>query len=238
MKREQRAAVPFPAGEQVFRRMFTRLGCRGRPPHFQVEFFPYANLTSNIRLEDERAVVRLSDLFRGAPVDVMEALAGTLLAKVYRRRLPRQCEDAYRSFTLDAATRRRLRRVRSARGRKLPDAPRGRTFRLDTLFSRLNRDYFGNRLRRPRLAWSARPWKSQLGIFDPALGQIVLSSRLDRRDVPRSVVEYVLYHEMLHVKHPVRRAACGLQSHSPEFQREERRFRHYARARQFLRQRL
>jgi hypothetical protein len=39
---------------------------------------------------------------------------------------------------------------------------------------------------------------------------------------------------MLHVKHPLRAAACGLQAHSPEFRAEEKRFAHYARARKFL----
>jgi predicted metal-dependent hydrolase len=47
-------------------------------------------------------------------------------------------------------------------------------------------------------------------------------------------VEYVLYHEMLHVKHPIRRAACGLQSHSPEFRREEKCFAEYRKARKIL----
>jgi Predicted metal-dependent hydrolase len=84
------------------------------------------------------------------------------------------------------------------------------------------------------MGWSLRPWRRQLGCFDPALRQIILNSRLDRAGVPRFAVEYVLYHEMLHVRHPIRRAACGLQSHSPEFRAEERRFPHYDRARRFL----
>jgi predicted metal-dependent hydrolase len=64
---------------------------------------------------------------------------------------------------------------------------------------------------------------------------IVINSRLDRESVPACVVEYVLYHEMLHVKHPMKLAACGLQSHSPAFRKEEKRFRQYAKARSVLR---
>jgi hypothetical protein len=62
----------------------------------------------------------------------------------------------------------------------------------------------------------------------------VMNKRLDHAEVPSYAVEFILYHEMLHVKHPLRAAACGLQAHSPEFRAEEKRFAHYARARKFL----
>jgi predicted metal-dependent hydrolase len=102
------------------------------------------------------------------------------------------------------------------------------------MFDRLNRLYFEGALRRPRIGWSRRAWRSQLGSFDPALGQIVLSSQLDDPRVPAFVVEFILFHEMLHVKHPVRRASCGLQAHSAQFRREERRYPHFDEARRFL----
>jgi hypothetical protein len=39
---------------------------------------------------------------------------------------------------------------------------------------------------------------------------------------------------MLHVKHPLRVARCTLEIHSSEFRREEKRYAHYERARQYL----
>jgi len=47
-------------------------------------------------------------------------------------------------------------------------------------------------------------------------------------------VEYVLYHEMLHVKHPTRRSGCSLVSHSSEFRAEEKLFPEFERARKVL----
>jgi len=47
-------------------------------------------------------------------------------------------------------------------------------------------------------------------------------------------VEYVLFHEMLHVKHPTRRSGCSLVSHSREFRAEEKRFAEFDRARRVL----
>jgi hypothetical protein len=57
---------------------------------------------------------------------------------------------------------------------------------------------------------------------------------LDRSQVPRYVVEYVLFHEMLHVKHPLRAARCGIEAHSHEFRNEERRYKNYNRARRYI----
>jgi predicted metal-dependent hydrolase len=57
---------------------------------------------------------------------------------------------------------------------------------------------------------------------------------MDDPKVPQCAVEYVLYHEMLHVKHPTRRSGCSLISHSPEFRVEEKQFQEFARARKIL----
>ena len=112
--------------------------------------------------------------------------------------------------------------------------PVGKHHNLQLLFDRLNHHYFSRALVMPRLAWSSRAWRTQLGCFDPALSQIVMNRCLDRLNVPEFVVAYVLYHEMLHVKYPVRFAHCRRESHSAGFRREEKRFAEYAPAMRFL----
>lgn len=226
--------VPFPGGAGIFARMFTRLGCTGRPPHFRVEFYPYANLTHTIRMQEDVAYVRLSDLLRRARLAEVEATAAVLLARLYRIPLPEKYAGAYRQHALRPSTRRRILALRRRRARGTPDRPRGAVYDLEAMFRRLNREYFAGRLCRPRLAWSVRPWRTQLGCYDPALRQILINVRLDRPTVPPYAVEYVLYHEMLHTRHPARRARCGLALHSPEFRREEKRFRQFAAARRYL----
>lgn len=234
MRQHGLAPVALSGGDRIFQRIFTRLGCQGRPPQFQVELYPYANLSHTLRLRQDVAFVRLSDILREAPVPVIEATAAILLAHMYRRRVPHELRDVYRRFALAHSTRRHIARVRRKRARRIEDRPLGRAHDLDPMFDALNRRYFDGRLRRPRLGWSARPWRSQFGCYDPSLDQIVMNRRLDRADVPAYAVEFILYHEMLHVKHPLRAAACGLQAHSPEFRAEEKHFAHYARARKFL----
>jgi hypothetical protein len=223
-----------PGGALAFQRMFTRLGCHGRPPQFSVEFYPYANLSHTIRLRDADAIARLSDVLRDAPLAVIEATAAVLLGRLYRRRVPHELLHAYREFSAAPSTERRIRRLRQHRARRPTLPARGRTHDLAPLFATLNEQYFGGRLHRPGLAWSARIWRRQLGCFDPGLDLIVLNVRLDQPGTPQYVVESILFHEMLHVKHPLRVARCGLEIHSLEFRREEKRFVHYDRARRYL----
>lgn len=234
LRKNDRAPFALAGGDRIFQRIFTRLGCQGRPPQFQVELYPYANLSHTLRLRQDVAYVRLSDILHEAPVPVIEAAAAILLGQMYRRRVPRDVRDIYREFALSHSTRRHIARVRRKRARRIPDKPLGTAHDLGVMFDSLNAQYFGGNLHRPRIGWSSRVWRSQFGCYDPSLDQIVMNKRLDRVDVPALAVEFILYHEMLHVKHPIRAAACGLQSHSPEFRAEEKRFEHYAPARKFL----
>ena len=233
-KKEQRRASPLPGGERIFQRIFTRLGCQGRPPTFLVELYPYANLAHTMRLRNDVAHVRLSDILFDAPLAVLEAAAAILLAQMYRRRLPSDLRKLYRDFALAHSTRTHIARVRQTRARRIAHSPGGMAHDLAPMYDDLNRQYFDGVLPRPTLGWSKRNWTSQFGCFDPSLNQIVMNRRLDSRDVPAYAVALILYHEMLHVKHPLRATSCGLQAHSPEFRAEEKMFRDYARARKFL----
>lgn len=224
----------MPGGERIFQRIYTRLGCAGRPPQFVVEYHPYADLTHTIRLREDTAYVRLSDALRSASRQVVEAAAAILLARLYRRRTPRELLQTYRAFSYARSTRRQLLAFRQRRARRMEHRPSGVYYDLAPMFDRLNRRYFRKRLKPPRLAWSQRAWRTQLGCFDPALNQIVINRLLDKRNVPEHVVAYVLYHEMLHLKHPMKFARCRRESHSARFRKEEKKFADFGRAMKFL----
>jgi len=229
--------IPITGGDRLLQRVYTRLGLAGRPPHFVAEFYPYAGLVQTIRLRRDTVYVRFSDLMQKAPAPVLESAAALLMARLYRRRLPQELAHPYTDYAAHHRTRQRVTQLRRRRARRHALAPAGNFFDLAPMFAALNREYFAGSLPMPQLGWSARPWRTLLGLFDPALNQIVLSSRLDGENIPAFAVEYVLFHEMLHMKHPIRRARCGLQSHSPQFRAEEKRYRHYAQAWRYLKRR-
>ena len=223
-----------PGGATLFQRMFTRLDCHGRPPRFRVEFYPYSSLTLTIRRREEAVYVRFSDLLRRAPLSVLEAAAALLLARVYRRKPPAKLIEPYLEYARSNRTRKRLNRMRHQRVPARHGGAYGHHFDLEKLFDDLNGRFFADKLKRPHIGWSVRAWRSQFGCYDPGPNQILLNRRLDHPRVPRCAVEYVLFHEMLHVKHPTRRSGCTLVSHSREFREEEKRFPEFERARRFL----
>jgi hypothetical protein len=223
-----------PSGASVFQRMFTRLGCDGRPPRFRVEFYKYSSLVLTIRRREEVVYVRFSDLLRRAPLAVLEGAAALLLARVYRRKAPRSLVEPYLEYARSDRTRTRMNRMRRGRVRLAATNPQGQHFDLERLFDELNKNYFAGGLLRPHIGWSTRNWRRQFGCYDPGPNQILLNRRMDRPGVPQFAVEYVLFHEMLHVKHPTRRSGCSLVSHSREFREEEKRFAEFERARRVL----
>lgn len=234
MRPKRRNASRIPGGEALFQRMFTRIGCDGRPPHFQVDFYPYSSLVLTIRRREDIYQVRFSDLLRRAPMEVLEGAAALLLARVYRRRAPGALVQPYLLYARSGRTRGRISSMRSRRVRPRQTVLEGEHHDLASLFDRLNQKYFAGDLTRPHIGWSMRGWRRQFGCYDPGPNQIILNRRMDRPGIPQFVVEYVLYHEMLHVKHPTRRSGCSLISHSPEFRAEEKRFEQFGVARKFL----
>ena len=228
------ASSQIPGGAALLQRVFTRLGCDGRPPRFRVDFYPYASLVLTIRRREDVVFVRFSDLLRRAPLAVLEGAAALLLSRVYRRKAPRSLVDPYLNYARSHRTRSRISQMRRGRVRLASTGPQGRHFNLEKLFEGLNQKYFSGSLQRPHIGWSVRSWRRQFGCYDPGPNQILLNRRMDHPAVPQVAVEYVLYHEMLHVKHPTRRSGCSLLSHSPEFRAEENLFADFARARRIL----
>jgi hypothetical protein len=233
-KSSRKASSSVPGGPALFQRVFTRLGCDGRPPRFRVEFYPYASLVLTIRRREDVVCVRFSDLLRRAPLPVLEGAAALLLSRVYRRKAPRSLVAPYLNYARSNRTRSRISRLRRGRVRLAASGPQGRHFDLEKMFEQLNEKYFSGSLQRPHIGWSTKSWRRQFGCYDPGPNQILLNSRMDHPAVPQVAVEYVLYHEMLHVKHPTRRSGCSLVSHSPEFRTEEKLFTDFVRARRIL----
>jgi len=71
-KRKRPLARRSRGADRIFSSYLYTLGLPGRPPQFVVELYPYANLAHTMRLRQETAHVRLSDILRDAPVAVIE----------------------------------------------------------------------------------------------------------------------------------------------------------------------
>jgi len=222
--------------ESIFSTAHRQLRPRTPLPEIKVEFFPFAGLNHTAHLNEGRLNVRVSDVLIDAPPEVYRSLALILLAKLYRKKLDSTYHNTYRSFILSSEIQERARGVRSKRGRiNRPRGPRGRYIDLDRVFSDLNERYFAGSIGRPRLSWSARKSRRVLGRYDSTHHTIFISSLFDSPGVPGYVIEYVMFHEMLHVKHRTQIHDFRVVVHTPEFKSEERNFPHYQEARLWLR---
>jgi predicted metal-dependent hydrolase len=208
----------------VFEESYRELRPWAPMPDLAVEFFPFASINNNIRMREGKLFVRLSDVLEGAPSTVLHAIAHILLAKMYRRPIEREHATRYRRYISSSGIRNKATLLRQIRGRKRIDSARGRAYDLEAIFDELNLRFFHGLLARPRMTWSRVHARNRLGHYDPAHNAIVVSRVFDDVRVPRYAVEYIVYHEMLHLKHPVKLRGSRRCVHSGEFQAEERMF--------------
>lgn len=219
---------------EIFQESYRELRPEASLPPLKIEFFAFANINNTVRLREGQLLVRLSDLLEGSPETVLRAIAHILLAKMYRKPIDRRHAARYRKYVASHEIVQKAHLVRQMRGRKHLGSPRGLFYDLDTIFEDLNTRFFYGLLARPRMSWSPTRTRRILGHYDPAHNAIIISRIFDHFAVPRYAVEYIVYHEMLHLKHPVKLRGSRRCVHSAEFQSEERLFPQLAEANAFL----
>jgi hypothetical protein len=229
------SALLFETPAELYARVFSALKPRTAKPEIDVRFKEFANATSVIRIRDGCIEVRITDVLRDAPAPILESLAYILLSKLFRRDVPAAHRHRYRLYMNRKDVRGSVHRVRKERGRKDHAGPRGNVYDLVDLFEELNVRFFHGLMARPDLGWSGRRSKTLLGQYDPSHHAIVLSSALDSAAVPRIAVEYVLYHEMLHLRYPSQHKGANRCVHTAEFRAAEQQFPEIAIARASLR---
>lgn len=220
--------------QTFFADAFRQLGGHRPVPEIEVRFYPYAGLHHTIRLRSGRVYVRLSDICQDAPENVLRAIAFTLVAKLLSKRVPEVHERVYRAYAYSPQVLRASDIARRRRGRKMVSTAAGHVYDLDKMFERLNRLYFDGQLEKPTLTWSQRRTRRILGHHDSVHETIVISKTLDARDVPAWFVEYILFHEMLHIKHPARLIDGRRYYHTNAFRAEEQRHPRYKEAQEWL----
>jgi len=211
--------------EDAFRRLKG-----GAPPEIEVSFYPYIGINHTIRLRDGKVYVRIAQIFEGAPMPVQKSLASILVSKLLRKRVPRADSENYQAFVKTEPIQTQAFENRRRRGRKIITTAKGEAYDLEEIFARLNRIYFQDSLPKPILTWSAQKTFHRLGHHDSTHETLVISKSLDDKKVPALVVEYVVYHEMLHIKHPTIHRNGRRYNHTPAFRRDEEKFAYFEEA--------
>ena len=93
---------------------------------------------------------------------------------------------------------------------------------LEESFNRVNEDYLNGMLDRPNLAWGSNS-TSKLGSYEYGSDAITISAIF--KDANKELLDYVMYHEMLHKKFKFQNKSGRNLHHSPEFKKMESKFK-------------
>lgn len=183
----------------------------------------------SVRWEPDHTRVSLHRMFLQAPSNVMDALACYLkgeekkLAPTIKKFIEEQVQDLDYSQSVD-------------RDSLLTC---GKIFDLQQIYDEINQRYFLGKLRL-LVTWFQQPQsknrsKINLGLYQDTLRLIKINRILDRRDIPRYLVSFVVYHEMLHSVCPPQVDDQGINHiHSKDFKKLEARFHAFTQAKAWL----
>jgi len=203
-------------------------------PDIEVRFYPYIGINHTIRVRDGKIFVRIAEICRAIPPNAQKALAFILVAKLLRKKVSPEAREIYSNFIKTQEIRALATENKRARGRKIISSANGDFYNLDEMFASLNRNYFQDKLPKPVLSWSARKTYRILGHHDSTHETVIISKSLDDKKVPKYVVEYVLFHEMLHIFHPTEHRGGRRFNHTPQFRRNERKYAYFEEAENWI----
>jgi len=203
-------------------------------PDIEVRFYPYIGINHTIRVRDGVVFVRIAEICRAMPPNAQKALAYILVAKLLRKKVPPEAREIYSSFIKRQEIRALAMESKRARGRKIISSANGDFYNLDEIFARLNRSYFQGNLPKPVLSWSARKTYRILGHHDSTHETVIISKSLDDKKVPPFVVEFIVFHEMLHIFHPTEHRNGRRFNHTPQFRRNERKYAYFEEAENWI----
>lgn len=116
------------------------------------------------------------------------------------------------------------------------NSAKGHAHNLDASFARVNQRYFNGAMPKPLLKWNRLLTVSKMGHYHSLRDTVMLSLSLDHPEVPQFVIDYVMYHELLHKKHGETVVNGRRFVHHSEFRNEEKKFTQYSAAIDFLNQ--
>lgn len=172
------------------------------------KFSPY---NASVHYTPLKMEFRLSKLWRGVDDDIKIGLIQSLLVKVLNEQW-RKTEkmELYSLFLKNIA-------IAAPRIHSNPQ--------LVESFSRVNEKYFYGQMDMPNLKWG-RHSRSKLGSYEYGSDTVLISKIL--ANASDEVIDYVIFHELLHKKHKFNHKNGKSYHHTKRFREEERMFENYA----------
>jgi hypothetical protein len=200
----------------------------------RTSFYPYKELKHTWRVRDGVLSFKISDYMKGVPDEVIESLAWHLICRARKKECPSGMSRPYRDHVRTRQFWAPRRQLYLSRSKNMIFRPVGSSRDLETVFSYVNSFYFEGRLEKPDMAWLRESPRSRMGLYHPPLRVLAVNRVLDSDRIPRYVLEFVMYHELLHdavdyIEGPSRRTV-----HTKEFRLREREFTRHDEAQKWL----
>ena len=210
------------------------LSVPGEP--IEASYHPYKDLKHTWRLRNERLSFRISDYLKQAPNGIAGALTWFLICRARGIECPKRYESEYLTHVRSSEFWNANRDLYLSRAKNLSFRPEGRAHDLTTAFEQVNAQYFRGEAPAPSLAWTSDAPTRRMGFAHGPLRIVAVNSALDSRVVPGYVVEFVIYHELLHCILGSAEVASRRVYHTREFRKREREFEKHDEAQNWLSQ--
>jgi hypothetical protein len=182
-----------------------------------------------IRRHDELRL-SLHSALAAAPAEVLGAAVRCVLQRLRRRAPSAGDREMLASF---------CRQLAESAGAEAAARPRpaiqsrGRFHDLAEIFDRVNAGHFQGQVQVRAIGWTRGAARRRLAYCRPESGEIRVSRLLDRPDVPAWFLEYLVYHEALHLLLPPPSRKSRRQWHHRQFRAMEQAFSRYEAAQRF-----
>ncbi|HRS95742.1 MAG TPA: hypothetical protein P5179_10770 [Candidatus Latescibacteria bacterium] len=180
------------------------------------------------RGKDAPLVLHLSPAFIGAPEEVLESVAR--LAFGIGAASDKKAVHTFIHGPGALAIIQEIAELTSG-----PSETRGAVYDLREVCERVRNRYFDDPPDPPSsLAWTDSLTYRMFGLYSSVRDRITISRSLDSPKVPGYVIDYVMFHELLHKKHGIGWASKQRTMHTSRFRREEHAFPRFKAAQEFL----
>ena len=88
-------------------------------------------------------------------------------------------------------------------------------------FNRVNEEYFEGFMERPNIVWGDKAY-TKLGHFEHQSNTVLISSIFKKN---LHLLDFIMFHELLHKKHGLKKSGSRYIHHSKEFRLDEKRFK-------------
>jgi len=209
---------------------FQQVGRRFGFDQIEASYYPFKEFKTTWERMGSEVTFKVTDYLQGAGDDIHQDFATCLFTRIQRQR-----REVYtpkvRDFLRSEGFVRMNQEKYLRRSRNLTLSSFGTVYDLEVLLGSLRRKGLVEDGTGTFLSWTDKPNRFRMGYCSVLMKVVAISSALDRADVPDYVAEYVLYHEMLHLK----MGTDSLRSyHDADFKREERRYPRWREAENWL----